>query len=285
MEGRLISNDGKTIIFSSSRFGELHVPASEAKVTTTMAANSSASKTPANASIDEQALLKLGHVIRAFMGPWHGRVAVSSETMHDTTLRRSDAVDGKMERKWTDDEVRLGARYEYGSTDNVTSTEVAKANFYWRHELTARYFTIYRPSFEWNRYYVINGVRQNYQLFQQEAGTGFTLMNETRRKLRVGVSATEYEIWTSNEPEVTRFVPSVFIESEFDLPWKMKFVGRGSRYFSLRRGQAGWESQVELDKKLTETFLISLHYDTRYNTPDIHVQDYSTWRLLLGLDF
>jgi hypothetical protein len=162
---------------------------------------------------------------------------------------------------------------------------VAKANFYWRHELTARYFTIYRPSFEWNRYFLLNGVPQSYQLFQQEAGAGVTLLNEPRRKLRVGASATEYEIWAAHEDQVTRFVPSVFIESEFDLPWKVKFVGRGSRYFSLRHGQAGWESQVELNKKLTETILISLHYDTRFNTPDIHVQDYSTWRLLLGLDF
>jgi hypothetical protein len=285
LEGRLISNDGKMIVFFTTRFGELHVPATEAKVTTTMAANSTSPKTAASTTLDEQALLKFGRVIRGFMGPWHGRVAVSSETVHDTTLRRSDTVDGKMERKWTDDEIRLGARYDYGSTDNITSTEVAKTNFYWRHELTARYFTIYRPSFEWNRYYQINGVTQSYQLFQNEAGVGVTLLNEPRRKLRVGTSATEYEIWTSNEPRVTRFVPSLFIESEFNLPWKMKFVGRGSRYFSLRHGQAGWESQVELSKKLTETFLISLHYDTRFNTPDIHVQDYSTWRLLLGLDF
>jgi len=285
LEGRLISNDGKTIVFFSTRFGEIRVPTAEAKVTTTMAANSTSPKSNENATVDEQALLKLGRVIRGFMGPWHGRVAVSSETVHDTTLRRSDTVDGKMERKWTDDEIRLGARYEYGSADNITSTEVTKGNFYWRHELTARYFTIYRPSFEWNRYFQINGVRQNYQLFQNEAGVGVTLLNEPRRKLRVGTSATEYEIWTSNEPRVTRFVPSLFIESEFNLPWKMKFVGRGSRYFSLRHGQAGWESQIELNKKLTETLLISLHYDTRFNTPDIHVQDYSTWRLLLGLDF
>ena len=285
LEGRLISNDGKTIIFFSTRFGELRVPTTEAKVTTTMAANSTSPKANGNATVDEVALLTMGRVIRNFMGPWHGRVAVSSETVHDSSVRRSDAVDTKMERKWKDDDVRLGARYEYSSTDSSTTTEVAKGDVYWRHDLTPRYFTIYRPSFEWNGYYFNNGVLGNYELFQQEAGAGLTLLNEPKRKLRVGTSATEYEIWTSNEDRVTRFVPSVFIESEFDLPWKMKFVGRGSRYFSLRHGQAGWESQIELSKKLTETFLISVHYDTRFNTPDIHVQDYSKWRLLLGLDF
>ena len=296
LQGRLLSNDGTLIVFQSVRFGVLRASATEVRVlpaaasspTPPAAASAEPAKVPETAEAKEQRLSieRLALAARRLFGPWHGRLSISAEIIDDTAERRSDVVEAKMERKWTGDQVRLETRYEFSETQDVTSSDVYKGNVYWRHDLTRRYFTVYHPAVEWNRNYYDNGTPSDYLLLQQEFGAGIVLLNTDRRKLRVGLSGNDYDLWNlTARHHLTRFMESAFIEAEVRLPWKANLTERGIRYFSIAGGETGWESQFELNKKLTETLVLALHYDVRHRNPDIRVQDYAAWRLLLGFDF
>jgi len=105
--------------------------------------------------------------------------------------------------------------------------------------------------------------------------------------VRVGLSENLFDVWntTPGGMHTSRTTESVFAETELKLPWRMSLTGRGVYYYSIATGTNGWEDQVELSKKFTETLSTSIRQETlRYN-PDGTTQDYSRLKLLFGLDF
>ncbi|MFT3831267.1 MAG: DUF481 domain-containing protein [Opitutaceae bacterium] len=314
IQGRVISEEGDTIVFRSNRFGELrvqkkqaevirHVPAlasgtvvaapppatppvAPAPATATTTAAPAAGKPDAELAEERQIVERLANSLRHFFGPWHGRVAFSSQVVVDTSERHSEVLEGRMERKWTGDEFRLDARYEFSSTNDVTSTDLTKGGAYWRHDLTKRWFTIVHPSIEWNQNYVVDSVAADYFLLQHEIGAGRTVWDRPGKKLRLGLAENIYDVWNlSSSGHTSRNVESFFVEAEFKLPWNMKLTERGIRYFSIEGGDSGWESQFELSKKFTENLVLAIRNDVRTREKESGLQDYSSWRLLLGLDF
>jgi len=302
VQGRLVSDDGKTIVFRSNRFGELSVPHSQAEViygsipaaapvqTATAAAPSA--RSTANAKNEEElaeerlVIGRLSASLRRFFGPWHGRVSFSSEAVNASDSRQNEVLEARMNRKWVADDVELSTRYEFSSTNEVTNTDVTKGSAYWRHDLSRRWFTIVHPSFEWNRNYVYQAQAADYVLLQNELGGGIAVWDRPNKKLRLGLANNVYDVWnTSGNGHTTRNVESVFVEAEFGLPWNLKLTERAIQYFSLTGGNTGSESQFELSKKFSENLVLAIRHEVRDNLPDIHVQNYSAWRLLLGLDF
>lgn len=315
VQGRLVSTDGGTIVFRSNRFGELRVPSAQAEVirngapAPTLATaptdtrvppsspNSAAqpAATPApkadspEAELAEQRAIveRMASRLRQVFGPWHGRIAFSSQLAASTSSSsQSDVVEGKMERKWTGDELRFEGRYEFSATDDETSTDLTKANAYWRHDISKHWFTILHPSLEWNGNYVVDDEDADYFLIQTELGVGRTVWDHQGKKLRLGVAENIYNVWElTDESYAMHNVESAFLEAELKLPWNMKLTERGIRYFSLSGGSGGWENQFELSKKFTENLVVALKHDIRRNEPDWRLEDYSSWRILLGLDF
>lgn len=312
IQGRLISEEGDTIVFRSNRFGELRVPKKQAEVirhvpalasgtvvatpppaappvspapASTLAATAPG-KPDAELAEERRIVERLANSLRQVFGPWHGRIAFSSQVVVDTSERHTEVLEGRMERKWTGDEFRVEGRYEFSSTNDVTSTDLTKGGAYWRHDITKRWFTIAHPSIEWNQNYVVDGVAADYFLIQHELGAGRTVWDRPGKKLRLGLAENIYDIWNlSSEGHTTRNVESFFIEAEFKLPWNMKLTERGIRYFSIDGGDSGWESQFELSKKFTENLVLAIRNDVRSREKESRLQDYSSWRLLLGLDF
>jgi hypothetical protein len=224
--------------------------------------------------------------VREFFGPWHGRLALSTETVTDSSERQTSAVDATLRRKWERDEVFVNARFDYSATDLVTTTDVVKATGSWRHDFTGRQFAHYRPSLEWNRANRKAGLPADYLLLQQEIGTGFTVLNTPGRKLRTGVSQNLFDLWNAQDlaQHNSRGVQSAFEEVEWALPWRMSLAQRGVWY--PVGGQAdGWENRVDLNKKLTETLSTSVRHEIRRNNPDGTAQDFTRLKLLVGLDF
>jgi hypothetical protein len=303
--GRLVSNDGGVIVFRSNRFGELRVPSTQAKVIpagapgpvdavvaaavpSTAGTSTAPAEEKADAELAEQRLLvaRLSTKLRHFFGPWHGRVAFTSEVVSDTTNRHSEVLEGRMERKWVGDDVRFETRYEFSSTDDKTSTDITKGGAYWRHDLSHRWFTLVHPSTEWNRNYVVDGTNADYFLLQDELGGGLTIWDRPGKTFRVGLSENLYDVWNLNsDGHSAHNIESLFIEAEFRLPWNVKLTERGIRYFSLNGGHMGWESQLEISKKFSENLVLALRHEVRRKQPEIHVQDFALWRLLIGLDF
>lgn len=300
VQGRLIRQEGQMLVFQSDRFGLLQVPADRAVVIKAeKPAATVAAATPPEKKAAERAEAErvsrwerfspavLTAKLRDYFGPWHGRLAFSTEVVSDTADRSNLSLEGRLGRKWRADEVQLNGRYDYSETNALTSTDMVKGDGLWRHDFTQNSFIQYRPTLEWNRANFRAGVPADYVLFQQEIGTGFTLMAKPSRQLRVGVSENLFDVWNTSPPEShsSRTSESAFVETESRLPWGMLLVERGVYYYSFSSQNEDWENRVELTKKFTETFSTAIRHELRRGSPDGTAQDYTRLKLLLGLDF
>lgn len=321
VQGRVVSREGGVIVFKSERFGELRVAAADAAVVAAENPTGVSPAAPAAAPavaggpaaagaavpaadakkkpvVDQEEEEPHGSRwerfspwvltarVRGFFGPWHGRLALSTEVVSDTTDRNNSAMDATLRRKWERDEVSFNGRFDYSETDQVATTDVVKGAALWRHDFNRKQFAQYRPTLEWNRASKRVGLPSDYVLLQQEIGVGFNVLGAPGRKLRTGVSANLFDLWntapTSNH--TSRGVPSGFEEVEWALPWRLALTQRGV-WYPVRDREDGWENKIELNKKLTETLSTSLRHEIRRNNPDGSAQDYTRLKLLFGLDF
>jgi hypothetical protein len=309
VRGTLVERAGNTIVFKSDRFGELRVSANDAVVVPAEKPATAAASAPgpkpggavaSQSAVEEKAEQErvsfwerlspfmLTAKVRRFFGPWHGKFGVTAESVSDTTSDRDNfGIDGRLQRKWERDEVQLNARYTYNDTNSLTTTDLVRSDGLWRHDFTnKKYFAAYRPTVEWNRAYVVNNRPADYVLVQQELGGGVNLYNTPAYQVRVGVSENIFTNWVvSTDNHVTTNVESAFIEADAKLPWRMTLTDRSVYYYSFKTGKDGFENKLELDKKFTETLSIGLHYEVRYNNPDVRSQDYNLLRLVIGFDF
>lgn len=312
VQGRLLRQEGDLLVFQSDRFGLLQVPVDRAVVIKAEKPAAPVAATPpvtplppagAEPSAEKKAAgpaeaerlsrwdrlspALLAAKLRDYFGPWHGRLAFSTEVVSDTADRSTLSLDGRLGRKWRADEVQLNGRYDYSETNALTTTDMVKGDGLWRHDFTQNSFTQYRPTLEWNRASFKAGVPADYVLLQQEIGTGLALSVNPSRKLRVGVSENLFDVWNIAPPVAhsSRTSESAFVETESRLPWGMLLTERGVYYYSLSSGNNGWENRVELTKKFTETFSTAIRHELRRGSPDGTAQDYTRLKLLLGLDF
>lgn len=315
VQGRLLREEDKLLVFSSDRFGMLRVPVDKAVVIkaekpaapppAVAATPPAAPATPAaqaeqkEKKIAEEAEAErvsawerfspavLTAKLREFFGPWKGRIAFATEVVSDTADRSTISLEGRLGRKWTNDEVQLNGRYDYSETNQLTSADILKADGLLRHNFTKNSFAQYRPTLEWNRASFRSGLPADYLLLQQEIGFGLSVITKPSRKLRLGVSENLFDVWTTSPPTThsSRTAESAFVETELRLPWGLLLTDRGVYYYSVSSQADGWENRVELTKKFTETLSTAIRHELRRGSPDGKAQDYDRLRLMLGLDF
>ena len=299
VQGRLVRREDDFWVFKSIRFGELRVPVSDAVVETagtsvvvdaleftgtphTQPAKVIRAK-PVMASSSPEGMTKWLH---DFFGPWHGRFALSAQVESDSTDRSDFMLESKIKRKWTKDEVSATARYDYSKTNDVVTSDIVKGDGSWRRTLPKRLFTVYRPSFEWNRAYQVNGLNSDYVLLQQEVGLGVTAVDRKDWNIRVGVAENFFDTWdTAQASHTSARVESMFAEADLKLRWRITATERAVYYYTFATGNTGWENEFEITKKLTDTLSLGLRHEVRYNDPDLQSQDYSLLRFLIGFDF
>ncbi len=302
VQGQLLRQEDNILVFNSDRFGVLRVPADGAVVIKAekIAAPPLAvpvaqqeKKAAEQAEAERVSMWErfspavLTAKLREYFGPWSGRIAFSAEVVSDTADRSTISLEGRLSRKWTSDEVQMNGRYDYSQTNELTTTDMIKADGLWRHNFTKNSFAQYRPTLEWNRANFRSGGPADYVLLQQEIGAGVNLLTTPDRKLRVGVSENLFDVWTTSPPKThsSRTAESAFVETELKLPWGMLLTARGVYYYSLSTGDDGWENRIELTKKFTETLSTAIRHELRRGSPDGKAQDYDRLKLLLGLDF
>jgi hypothetical protein len=314
LNGQLLRQEGNILVFKSDRFGEQRVPADIAVVIkgekpaapvaatpvpatpSSVVAAPAAGPAPTPAEKAEAEKVSrwerfspavLTAKVREYFGPWKGRVAFSTEVISDTADRTTLSLEGRLGRKWTNDEVQLNGRYDYAQTNDLTTTDMIKADGLLRHNFTKNSFAQYRPTLEWNRANFRSGLPADYVLLQQEIGAGINLLTSPARKLRVGVSENLFDVWTTSDPaaHTSRTAESAFVETELKLPWGMLLTDRGVYYYSFSTKADGWENRIELTKKFTETLSTAIRHELRRGSPDGKAQDYDRLKLLLGLDF
>ncbi|HWA85818.1 MAG TPA: DUF481 domain-containing protein [Opitutus sp.] len=297
--GHFVRQDGDTIIFKSERFGLLHVPAKDAQLT--LAKPTPAAKAAVAAAKPEGekteiwqwpfSPIAMAKALGEFFGSWHGKFAVSTGVMHDTAEHDSVSAQAHLQRKWKSDEVELNGSYDFATANNVTSTDMMRANGSWRHDLPCDFFGTYRPTLEWNRNYYrddAHTIPADYLLLQQEVGAGVNVIKKDQAKLRTGLSENIFSVWVTPEPvrsQETRTVESAFVEAELKLPWRISVSDRGTFYYSIVHDTEGWENHFQIDKKLTETLTMGVQHEVRTNNPGINVSDYRRLKFLFGFDF
>jgi hypothetical protein len=310
VQGRLIETVGGEIVFRSDRFGDLRVPTADAVVIKAEKGAGAASVTDAPAATAPQTPAKIAEAkaiakdaqrvtiwdqfspgvltakVRDYFGPWHGRLAFSTEVVSDSAERNNHSLEGRLTRKWERDEVQGTARYEYAETNDVLTTDLVKGSGSWRHDFDRRLFAQYRPSAEWDRASKKKGGPTEYVLLQQEFGFGYSVVSTPARKVRLGLSHNLFDLWTvqPSAGHSSRRVPSAFEEIELRLPWQMGFTQRAV-WYPVRNQPQGWENRVELNKKLTETLSASIRHEIRRDNPDGSAPDYTRLKLLFGFDF
>ncbi|WP_415663359.1 DUF481 domain-containing protein [Rariglobus hedericola] len=293
VQGRLIRREDEFLIFKSVRFGELRVSTADARIenagTTVVVAATPAPAKDAVAPVPPLASSspdELTNLFRNFFGPWHGRFALSSQVISDTSDRADFMTEARLKRKWTKDEVSGSIRYDYSKTNDIVTTDIIKGNGLWRRTLPKRLFTVYRPAYEWNRAYKDDGVNRDYILLQQEVGLGVRAVDTENWKVRVGVAENFFDAWdTSAGGHTSAQVESLFAEADLKLPWRIIVTERAVYYYAIKTGNDGFENQFEITKKLTDTLSLGLRHEVRYNDPDVRSQDYSLLRFLIGFDF
>lgn len=292
-QGRLVAREGDILVFRSLRFGELRVPASEARVITAPVAVRKALSAPSGptgeGAIEEpgESPAGLARFFREVFGQWKGRLTVSSQVTNDDNEQSDYMAELKLSRKWTNDEVTAGSRYDFSQTDGNVTKDLWRANGMWRHLLApSRYFTVYRPQMEWNRASSTDGVGTDYLLLQQEIGAGLTAIKTDGWNVRVGLAENFFDNWQTDQ-QTHHFVQteSAFLEADLKLPWRIVVTERAVWYVSVLRGSEGWEHQFEITKKFTDTLSLGLRQEVRRNDPDVRSEDYSLMRLLVGFDF
>ena len=312
VQGIVVSQSDDVIVFKSDRFGEVTVRAADAVViraeksvqppkpvvpppATPPVTRAERRQAAAAAEREEEERVTLWDrfspsvltaAVRDYFGPWHGRLMFSTEIVSDVAERNTISSEAHLQRKWKADEVQLNARYDYSETNDIATTDLVKAWGQWRHEFNRTLFGHYRPTSEWNRASRLRGLPNDYLLLQQEVGVGYHLLTKPSRKLRLGLSHNLFDTWNTApvRTRTSRGVASAFEEAEFTLPWRMTLSQR-SVYYPVNEQADGWESRVELNKKLTETLSTSLRHEIRRNNPDGTAQDYTRLKLLFGLDF
>ena len=294
VRGRLVERSADLWLFESERFGLLRVPSADATVILgdpeSVATKSPAQADKAEAGAPHRSIFSPGAMAQDlgdFFGSWHGRFTFSTQLMQSSPDTSNTMLEAKLQRKWKHDDVKLDARYDYIDSDHVTTTDTVKGDAAWRHDFRNRWFSVYSPSAEWNRAYVINGVPSDYFLLQQEFGAGYTVTASRKNNLRVGVAENVFDVWETTTPEShnSKTAESVFLEADWKLPWRMTLTERGAYYYSIASQIDGWENKLELDKKLTETFAVGIRHETRQNDPGVRVQDYTLTKFYMGIDF
>jgi hypothetical protein len=317
VQGHIVEQTAETIVFQSERFGILRVPVGSAVViksakpaepAPTASVHSAPPASPAGnrqAAADRAEAEKvsvwdwfspavLTAKVANYFGPWHGKVAFSTEVVSDETSDRNNvALETQLQRKWKSDEVQLKARYDYSKTNELTTTDMIKADGLWRHDFPKGRFALYRPTLEWNRasFDKVTLAPNDYVLLQQEIGAGLSLISKPSRQVRVGVSENLFDLWNTvpstlpDQGHSSRAIESAFEEVELKLPWRMSLSQRAVYYYSIASGTNGWENRIELSKKFTETFSTSIRHEIRRDNPDGRAPDYTRLKLLFGLDF
>lgn len=308
VQGRLVERVENTLVFHSDRFGELRVAADQAVVIKAETSVATAQGAPATAAAQAAQVEKkaaeraeaerisgwerfspamLTAKLRNYFGPWHGRLALSTEVVSDTADRSTFSAEVQLKRKWQSDEVQLNGRYDYSDTNTLTTTDMVKGDALWRHDFTKNSFAQYRPTVEWNRANLKAGVPADYVLLHQEIGAGVGLTATPTRKVRVGLSENVFDVWITAPPEShnTRTSESAFLETELKLPWGLLLTDRSVYYYSFSSRSNAWENHIEVTKKFTETLSTAIRHEVRRGSPDGTAQDYTRLKLLLGLDF
>lgn len=220
--------------------------------------------------------------------PWKGRLAASLNIINDVSERSEYLVEGRASRDWPSDAVTIESRYEYRKVNAELTTDQIRSIGSWRHDLSNRYFTQYRPEAIRDRINASGTQPFPYFMLRQQLGIGIHLLRKQEKAFRVGVAHEFFNVWALKDHQgSSEQANSAFFEGEMNLPWRMSAKDRLVWHFTGGNDDEGfgWEHEFELTKKFTDSLSFGVRQEFRANNPDSRVTDSERLRFLFTYDF
>jgi putative salt-induced outer membrane protein YdiY len=278
--GELIRRDDGKIHFRSSILGDLIIAETDAVVMETP-------ETPVESLAGlppeiEQVQLRDAESLRppakkAATRPWKGKLEFGflNQAGRQNTLNYSARAE--LERSSKLNQYRLNARYLYGESAQVVSSDRRDASFRWRHEISERVFSQTLTSYSSD---VVSNIRLN---AEQNAGFGYKVLIGERHTGSVGAGMTVQYRDAEGVEKGTAYLGEAFQDYIYKLNGRLTFLqnlnvlyspdGR-SRALTSGSSTTLFVDQAEnykvrfnssLQGKLSERISLNLRYEYEYD--------------------
>ena len=291
LPGHLLRHEGDDLVFHSPRFGELRVSSREAFLAPSTIPEPSPGTSAAPPALPAPAPAPVAVASAPAPAPdaWRGRLSSSLENIVESDRRTNLLVSLRLNRKWRHHEVILNTSYELRKERERTATDLLRSDLLLRHDWENRWYLQYRLQADYNRSFRVANFDLPYLFTRQDAVIGYRLIDGPRGMLRFGTGPVHY-FFTLVDAEVSAqeqiFGMGEFVEATLNLPWRIQLFGRFTNlHGSDELSVTSFETELEISRRLTESFSLTLRYEDRQNIPAVNVQNRSLLRLFLGYDF
>ena len=278
--GELIRREDGKIYFRSTILGELIIAETDAVVMDTP-------ETPVESLAGlppeiEQVQLREGESLRpprkkAANRPWKGKLEFGFQNQAGRQSTLNYSTRAEMERSSQRNHYRLNARYLYGESAQVVSSDRRDASFRWRHEISERIFGQTLTSYSSDQ---VSDINLN---AEQNAGFGYKVLQGERQTGSVGAGLTFQYRDANGVEKGTAYLGEVFQDYTYKLNGRLTFLqninvlyspdGR-SRTLSSGASSSLFVDQAEnykvrfnstLQGKLSERISLNLRYEYEYD--------------------
>lgn len=227
-----------------------------------------------------------------YVRPWKGRLSGFAWTGQDSGEQRTEYyVSLNTSREWEKDRFEADLRYDFRKRSGILDKRRATARSQYRHRFTPKWFFTYIPYIEYDGYYDLTG-RVDYLLTQQQVGTGYYLIEREKLASTVALTYNFFAIDTIGDGINSEgaWVPALKLDNRVSLPWSFEFAQRGQLFFldlapdSVGTG-FGIENEMEIRRKFTNNFSLTLRHEYRIDYPALNSNDYDRMRLLFNYEF
>ena len=275
--GELIRREDGKIYFRSSILGELVIAETDAVVMDTP-------ETPVESLAGlppeiEQVQLRDAESLRpplkkAATRPWKGKLEFGFQNQAGRQSTLNYSARAELERKSQLNQYRLNARYLYGESAQVVSSDRRDASFRWRHEISERVFGQTLTSYSSDE---VSNIRLN---AEQNAGFGYKVLVGERHTGSVGAGLTVQYREAEGVEGGTAYLGEVFQDYIYKLNGRLTFLqnlnvlyspdGRdaklsASSLFTDEAENYKVRFNSSLQGKLSERISLNLRYEYEYD--------------------
>lgn len=287
LSGHAIKTENGVITFQSTRFGELHVPVSEARVVPGEAPGVAPAVLAEAASM---AILKLltpettaapPALAAAPSKKWKGRIDTLLDYLWSTGLNsRETRVQANAERLSGHEHYTAYANLDYLYNQNVLVQNRREGKFTWEHQLSKTLYSITEPDY-------LHEIRQNaIDQYQLRTGLGAQLFQTDRSQVRLAALAyfSRLDIPATNQ-RFEDVYPTLRLDSKWEIIHGLKFEQEGNAFYIPRQNTAGVDDKLSLVKDIVGGITLTLQHEYHHEEIPNASTTRNELKLLLGYAF
>jgi hypothetical protein len=289
--GHHVKTESGVIFFQSTRFGELQIPADEARVTSgPMSAGPPSSTGAAGGALASAFVTKISTPESTAAPPaiatqerhkWKGRIDTLFDFVWDNhNTNRETKVQGNAERISRKEHYLAYLNIDYLYNQNLLVQDHLESKFTWEHQLSHSLYSIAEPDY-------LHEIRQTrIDQYQVRTGLGTQLFQTDRSQVRVAVLAyfSRLDIPAAHSRTYDVY-PTVRLDSEWEIWHGLKFKQEGNAYYIPNSGTGGVDNTLSLVKDLFGGVTLTLQHEYHHEEITNASITRNELKLLLGYAF